>query len=156
MSGGRNASLLFDNRETTPNASRLMQATPSKVQPSPTVHTKEALGKKMHISDQLLNIWICLRPSQTISSGPVGPERCGTWIYLPPSFPTLLSAILSQGGLAEGTTSQTGWQQGPSFLSIPPPLFPPLELSPPFRPAWQLNVRRCVKTEQFRWAFNIG
>lgn len=31
---------------TTPNTSLgIVQATPSKVQPSPTVHTKEALGK---------------------------------------------------------------------------------------------------------------
>lgn len=33
---------------TTPNTSLgIVQATPSKVQPSPTVHTKEALGKPL-------------------------------------------------------------------------------------------------------------
>ncbi|KAJ6666976.1 hypothetical protein lerEdw1_018978 [Lerista edwardsae] len=43
-SGSRNASVIFDHRQVTPNTSRIIQATPSKIQPSPTVHTKEALG----------------------------------------------------------------------------------------------------------------
>ncbi|XP_026540027.1 mitotic checkpoint serine/threonine-protein kinase BUB1 [Notechis scutatus] len=42
--GNRNTSGVFDQRHITPNASSIIQATPSKVQPSPTVHTKEALG----------------------------------------------------------------------------------------------------------------
>lgn len=41
----RNMSGFFDQRPMTPNASSIIQATPSKVQPSPTVNTKEALGK---------------------------------------------------------------------------------------------------------------
>ncbi|KAM6460947.1 mitotic checkpoint serine/threonine-protein kinase BUB1 [Liasis olivaceus] len=40
----RNTSVFFNHRHATPNTSSIMQATPSKVQPSPTVHTKEALG----------------------------------------------------------------------------------------------------------------
>ncbi|XP_013916268.1 PREDICTED: mitotic checkpoint serine/threonine-protein kinase BUB1 [Thamnophis sirtalis] len=40
----RNTSGFFDQRHMTLNASSIIQATPSKVQPSPTVHTKEALG----------------------------------------------------------------------------------------------------------------
>nr|XP_020664033.1 mitotic checkpoint serine/threonine-protein kinase BUB1 [Pogona vitticeps] len=46
-SGSRNASIFYDNRHATPNTSALMQATPSK--PSPTVHTKEALGFIMDV-----------------------------------------------------------------------------------------------------------
>ncbi|KAG8123128.1 hypothetical protein E2320_018497 [Naja naja] len=42
--GNRNMSGSFDQRHITPNTSSVIQATPSKVQPSPTVHTKEALG----------------------------------------------------------------------------------------------------------------
>ncbi|XP_062981450.1 mitotic checkpoint serine/threonine-protein kinase BUB1 [Elgaria multicarinata webbii] len=48
-SGGRNASVSFDNRQATPNTSGVVLATPSKVQPSPTVHTKEALGFIMDV-----------------------------------------------------------------------------------------------------------
>lgn len=44
-SSSQNASVIFDHRQVTPNTSRIIQATPSKIQPSPTVHTKEALGK---------------------------------------------------------------------------------------------------------------
>ncbi|XP_015271617.1 PREDICTED: mitotic checkpoint serine/threonine-protein kinase BUB1 [Gekko japonicus] len=44
VSGGRNSSILLGNQETTPNTSTTMQTAPSLVQPSPTVHTKEALG----------------------------------------------------------------------------------------------------------------
>ncbi|XP_058021066.1 mitotic checkpoint serine/threonine-protein kinase BUB1 [Ahaetulla prasina] len=40
----RNMSGFFDQRHMILNASSIIQATPSKVQPSPTVHTKEALG----------------------------------------------------------------------------------------------------------------
>uniref|UniRef100_A0A8D0H5Q8 BUB1 mitotic checkpoint serine/threonine kinase n=1 Tax=Sphenodon punctatus TaxID=8508 RepID=A0A8D0H5Q8_SPHPU len=49
--GGGNPSTFFGNViHTTPNTSLgMMQATPSKVQPSPTVHTKEALGFIMDI-----------------------------------------------------------------------------------------------------------
>lgn len=45
VSGGRNSSILLRNQQATPNTSGTMQTVPSLVQPSPTVHTKEALGK---------------------------------------------------------------------------------------------------------------
>ncbi|XP_061481523.1 mitotic checkpoint serine/threonine-protein kinase BUB1 isoform X2 [Rhineura floridana] len=48
-SGGRNSSIFADNHQATPNTSSMMQATPFKVQPSPTVHTKEALGFIMDV-----------------------------------------------------------------------------------------------------------
>uniref|UniRef100_A0A670KC54 BUB1 mitotic checkpoint serine/threonine kinase n=1 Tax=Podarcis muralis TaxID=64176 RepID=A0A670KC54_PODMU len=48
-SGGRNSSIFNDNRHTTPNTSSMTQATPSKILPSPTVHTKEALGFIMDV-----------------------------------------------------------------------------------------------------------
>ncbi|XP_053169627.1 mitotic checkpoint serine/threonine-protein kinase BUB1 isoform X2 [Hemicordylus capensis] len=41
--GSRNSSIVFDHRQATPNTSALMRGTPM-VQPSPTVHTREALG----------------------------------------------------------------------------------------------------------------
>nr|XP_008120839.1 PREDICTED: mitotic checkpoint serine/threonine-protein kinase BUB1 isoform X2 [Anolis carolinensis] len=44
--GSRDSSALFENRQATPNTSNL---TLSKVQPSPTVHTKEALGFIMNV-----------------------------------------------------------------------------------------------------------
>ncbi|KAL8185204.1 UNVERIFIED_CONTAM: hypothetical protein K2H54_042917 [Gekko kuhli] len=44
VSGGRNSSILLGNQQATPNTSTTMQMAPSLVQPSPTVHTKEALG----------------------------------------------------------------------------------------------------------------
>ncbi|XP_060104309.1 mitotic checkpoint serine/threonine-protein kinase BUB1 [Heteronotia binoei] len=43
VSGSRNASILLSNQQATPNTSATMQTAPL-VQPSPTVHTKEALG----------------------------------------------------------------------------------------------------------------
>ncbi|XP_042310070.1 LOW QUALITY PROTEIN: mitotic checkpoint serine/threonine-protein kinase BUB1 [Sceloporus undulatus] len=47
--GARNNSGIFENHQPTPNTSSFTQATPSKVQPSPTVHTKEALGFIMDV-----------------------------------------------------------------------------------------------------------
>nr|XP_056708998.1 mitotic checkpoint serine/threonine-protein kinase BUB1 [Euleptes europaea] len=44
VSGGRKSSILFGNQQATPNTSTTMQMALSLVQPSPTVHTKEALG----------------------------------------------------------------------------------------------------------------
>lgn len=46
-SGSRNTSVILDHRQATPNTlrSRMMQATPSKTHPSPTINTQEALGK---------------------------------------------------------------------------------------------------------------
>ncbi|KAF7252452.1 Mitotic checkpoint serine/threonine-protein kinase BUB1 [Varanus komodoensis] len=43
------SALQLSCHQVTPNTSSLIQATPSKVQPSPTVHTKEALGFIMDI-----------------------------------------------------------------------------------------------------------
>ncbi|XP_070590748.1 mitotic checkpoint serine/threonine-protein kinase BUB1 [Erythrolamprus reginae] len=45
----RNMSGFLDQRHMTPNASSTIQATPNKVQPSPTVNTKEALGIIMNM-----------------------------------------------------------------------------------------------------------
>ncbi|XP_077192054.1 mitotic checkpoint serine/threonine-protein kinase BUB1 [Paroedura picta] len=44
VSGGRNSSILLGNQQATPNTSTTIQMATSLVQPSPTVHTKEALG----------------------------------------------------------------------------------------------------------------
>ncbi|XP_066479710.1 mitotic checkpoint serine/threonine-protein kinase BUB1 [Tiliqua scincoides] len=43
-SGSGSTSVIFEHHQATPNTSRIMQATPSKMQPSPTVNTQEALG----------------------------------------------------------------------------------------------------------------
>ncbi|XP_054837495.1 mitotic checkpoint serine/threonine-protein kinase BUB1 [Eublepharis macularius] len=119
VSGGRNASIFFGNQQATPNTSTIMQTAPSLVQPSPTVHTKEALGFIMDVfqapslkdstmvseveeEDEFENFCRNKGPCQTVSVKSAAPaaapaftifEDENTEVFQPPPKPTEVKVL---------------------------------------------------------------